>query len=261
MNIIEAKIIFQPEKIKEQDMHDMRLLWYYLKPIKHLQIITNDAIVLDALYHKNPNKNKLIIHAHGNGGNLYDSIGIIDRYQDYASVLLFDYRGYGLSNGRPSEKGLHEDIISVWNYAIKKLKFNENDIILHGMSLGCSVVLWLGKYLLGKKRKLPQGIMIESGFYNLRRIACEYVHKNIKYLIPSKFNNIKYINKIKHHVPLLLVHSYEDEIVDISHAHHILKKADLNLDDFIIIKGSHNSPVIDQYAMTKIIKFINKNDI
>src|ERR1051325_4587774 len=94
MSFIETKIIFQPRKIKDYELEDIKMLLYYIKPIKNIKIITNDANVLDALYYKHPKINRLIIHAHGNAGNMYSRIDLIEKYKDYGSVLIFDYRGY-----------------------------------------------------------------------------------------------------------------------------------------------------------------------
>lgn len=257
MSIIETKMIFQPRKIKETDLDTVKLLCYYIQPIKNIKIITNDSNVLDALYYYNPKVNRLIIHAHGNGGCIYGRIEFIEQYKQFGSVLMFDYRGYGLSTGDPSEEGLHEDILSVWNYAIKKLKFKPENIVLYGVSLGCSVVLWLSQYLLKHHRKLPRGVIIESGFYNLKTLACDFIHKNLKYLIRSKFDNIKYIKKIEHHVPLLLIHSYQDDIIDIHHAYRIMKNSKITPYNFILISGSHNEPIYNSENMNRIVKFIS----
>jgi len=257
MSIIETKILFQPKKIKNYDIDTVKLLCYYIQPIKNIKIITNDSNVLDALYYYNPKSNKLIIHAHGNGGTIYGRIELIETYKQFGSVLMFDYRGYGLSTGEPSEEGLYEDILSVWRYAIKKLKFKPENIVLYGISLGCSVVLWLGKHLLKNNKKLPRGIIIESGFYNFKTIACDYTHKNIKYFIRSKFNNIKYINKIEHHIPLLLIHSYEDDIIDIKHAYKIMMNSKIGSYNFILITGSHNDPIYNKQNFDRIEQFIS----
>jgi len=259
MNIIETKIIFQPDKIKQTDIENIKsikLLYYYLQPIKNIKIITDDAIVLDAMYYFNPKINKLIIHAHGNAGNIYCGIEFIEKYKQFGSVLIFDYRGYGLSSGKPSEKGLHADILSVWRYATKKLKFNSSDITLYGTSLGCSVILWLSKHLHENYKKLPRAIIIDSGFYNIKTLACDYIDKKFRHFIQSKFNNIKYINKIKKHVPILLIHSYQDDIIDISHAYKIIKDAEISFKNFILISGSHNNPIFTPQDLERITKFL-----
>lgn len=256
---IEQKYIFQPTKIsKESDIEMSKKLLSsinYQCPINQYTIETSDSEKLDVLYHHKPN-NKLILYAHGNAGNIYMRLGIVKKLSKYGSVLLFDYRGYGLSTGQPSEKGLHIDIYTVWNYAINVLGYSPDNIIVYGNSLGCSVVLWLGKYLVKKNQKLPKGIIIESGFYNLRSLASEIIHPSIKYIMNSKFDNIRYIKRIKDHIALLVIHSHEDEMINISHAQRIIKDSGIQKDKLIIISGTHNEPNISSQELKIIEKFI-----
>jgi len=260
INNIEKKYIFQPTKINnEEDMQKINMLLFYMYPncnIDPHKIKTPDHETLDALYHHDKLNDKLIIYAHGNGGNIYNRLDIIKKLRKYGSVLTFDYRGYGLSTGKPSEKGLHIDIFTIWTYANTMLGYKPENIILYGSSLGCSMVLWLGQYLLKKKMDNPKGIIIEAGFYDIKTLACEILHPSIKYFMEAKFNNIQYIKRIKYHIPLLIIHSHEDEMINISHAYKILEDSQLSHDKLIVISGTHNEPKMSKSKLDKMENFI-----
>lgn len=255
INQIEQKYIFQPSKIeKKDDLQQINI--YHNCPIDSYKIKTPDNEILDALYHHDKINDKLILYAHGNAGNIYNRLDIIKKFRKYGSILIFDYRGYGLSTGEPYEKGLYIDILAVWTYAITMLGYKSENIILYGNSLGCSMVLWLGQYLLKNKMDIPKSIIIESGFYNIKTLACEILHPSIKYFMEAKFNNIQYINKIKYRIPLLIIHSREDELINISHAYKILEDSGLNNENLIIISGTHNEPTMSKSKLDKIENFI-----
>jgi len=262
INHIEQKYIFQPNKIESNEYKQkIKLLLFYMYPncsIDSHKIKTSDGETIDALYHREKNNDKLILYAHGNAGNIYMRLDLIKKLRQFGSVLTFDYRGYGLSTGKPSEKGLHIDIYAVWTYAITMLGYKSENIILYGCSLGCSMVLWLGQYLLRNKMQIPKGIIIESGFYNIKTLACEIVHPSVRYFLQAKFNNIKYIKRIKYYIPLLIIHSNEDEMINISHAYKILEESKLDSDNLIVISGTHNEPNMSKPKLDKLENFIKK---
>ena len=165
----------------------------------------------------NTNKNEpIFLYAHGNSGNisLLSNHSSVKYLLKFGSVFLFDYRGYGKSSGEPSEQGLQNDIKTVWNYLVNNY---DNDIILYGMSLGCSFVSWLGAYLINNNNNnnnnndndMPKGIIMQSGFYDFSTIAKEKLRLSKSYdylihyleyflpLIPFDFNNYNNVKIIK----------------------------------------------------------------
>jgi pimeloyl-ACP methyl ester carboxylesterase len=82
----------------------------------------------------------VILFCHGNAGNIshrLDSIQIFHRLG--LAVFIFDYRGYGKSEGKPSESGTYRDVEAAWNYLVEKRQLNPNMIIIFGRSLGGAV--------------------------------------------------------------------------------------------------------------------------
>lgn len=258
---IEKKLIFEPVKI-DNSIADVLVNKYMsanpddTKFINN-KIITSDAETLDALFYKNNKSDKLLLFIHGNAGNIYDNLSLITKYGQVCSILIFDYRGYGLSSGEPSETGMHNDVIAAWIYAQENLNYDPKNIVLYGRSLGCANALWLGKKLIKLNNKLPKGIIIESGFYNLKEIITDLFASCLNYFTQSKFNNIKYIQKINKQIPLFIMHSQDDELINIKHAYKLINDANYDINkDFMMLSGGHNSLVLDDNYYNTIKTFI-----
>lgn len=252
---INNMLIFRP--IKEEldtDYFKEMELKYNIK-IKSGFIDSTNNCRIHYIYLKNPNNDKLFLFAHGNAGNILHNIesSIVQFLFKHGSVLMFDYRGYGCSIGDPSEKGLRDDILTVWNYVINELKYNPNNVIIYGLSLGCSFVSWLVYYLLNNNKYLPRGIILQSGFYSLKEITSDMFHPILSYFLVYEFDNNKYINYIKTRkkdYPIILLHSKEDKVINYNHSHKLSIENNCVLQE---IFGPHGEPIIDD-NVDKLIK-------
>lgn len=230
--------------------------------VKEFNIPTNDNETINGLLYKSYINDKIIIYAHGNAGNIYDRTNIIYQFGHLASIVLFDYRGFGLSSGIPTDKGLKTDIFAVWDYVLK-LGYKPNNIILYGESLGCSFVSWLGKKLVSyydDNNNLPKTIIMQSGFYNLSKITSDLYSKFLAFFIQSKLDNYNNIINIKNKIPVLIVHSKMDEMINFKHAETLMNDCFKNTIQNIklhIINGYHNDPQYDNQFMITITNLIN----
>jgi len=179
----------------------------------------------------------VVIFCHGNAGNIshrLESIEIFHRLR--LSIFIFDYRGYGASEGTPSEEGSYLDVKGAWNYLIEHDGLAPSDIILFGRSLGGAVAAWLaGQYL-------PKALIIESTFTSAPDLAGElYFYLPVKLLCRYKYNALAAIREV--HCPVLIVHSQEDEIVSFRHGRKLFDAAN-EPRVFLEISGSHNDGFI-----------------
>lgn len=213
--------------------------------------------IINCLYFKNSNSDNLIIFSHGNAGNILNRIPFAVKLANLSSVLIYDYRGYGKSTGKPTEKGLYADIITVWKYTIKnKLVNDPNNIILYGESLGCSVTAHLGSKLCKNKKYKPKSIIMQSGFSSLKNIALDLFPKFLVIFLYSKYDSMKYLAKIKGHVPILILHSNDDEMINVKHAHALIAANNSSTIDFHALEGTHNNPVLNSEYINVINKYI-----
>ena len=249
---IEQKMLFQPTKLHNKYHHKIKQYELLLQEINEnikiyeLTIYINKKKdkYINALYYFNPNTPYHIIYAHGNGGNISNCINVPLTFINIASVLVFDYRGYGKSsyNTNICENDLYKDILTVWKYSIHQLNINAHNIILYGHSLGSSVVAWLGSYLSNTVYK-PKLIIMQAGFSSLKNIVSDIVSKYITIFLNNSFDSEKYVKIIGDKIKIYVAHSYKDELIKIHH-----KDTLLNANNYIIfseIDGTHNYVILD----------------
>jgi len=176
---------------------------------------------------------KTIIFADGNAGNMsYRLETILFINQIGANVLMFDYRGYWKSSGKPSEEATYEDVMACYNWLVEVKGIRPENIIIFGRSLGGAVAVDLAsKVSCG-------GLIVESSFTSTPDMAA-HVFPLFPVRILSKY---KYdsINKIKNvNCPILVTHSPDDEIIPFKMAQMLFDEAK-EPKRFVSLSGGHN---------------------
>ena len=160
---------------------------------------------ISAVHLVNPTANYTIIYAHGNAEDLGDIKQFLEKLRDFGfNVLAYDYRGYGTSQGIPTEKNAYHDIDAAYNYLVQDLKVLPQNIIAFGRSVGGGSAVDLAV------RQPVGGLILESTFTSAFQVIIP-----ARILPFDKFNNIA---KIQHvNCPVLIIHGKADEIIPISH--------------------------------------------
>jgi pimeloyl-ACP methyl ester carboxylesterase len=172
--------------------------------------------------HGGKHPDRLVIVNHGNAGNISDRAGLADDLLQLGlSVLLYDYEGYGLSDGSPSIPKICRDGLAVYDYAHEKLGYSPDRVVLYGESLGCAVACEVSK------QRPSCALILESGFSSLKTIAGEKLLLLRAY--PTAFfpkprlDNLAILQAP--HPPLLLIHGELDTTVPASHSRYLFEKA------------------------------------
>jgi len=177
---------------------------------------------LHAWHFINSRAAQTIMVCHGNEGNISDMSKLIQLLlHTGSSVFIFDYQGYGVSDGSPSIKGVCQDALIAYDWLVKKQRLDPKSIVLYGESMGASIACWL------IKQRTIGGIILQSASTNIRRIA----HETFPplgcfpyFLFPSPyFDNIAAL-RIKPY-PLLIIHGSKDRTVVPAHAKNIFAAA------------------------------------
>jgi hypothetical protein len=175
----------------------------------------------------------VLLFCHGNAGNIshrLESIGIFHRLG--LDVFIFDYRGYGQSEGKPSEMGTYQDAEAAWRYLTEKRKIKPSRIIIFGRSLGGAVAAWLAQH------HTPAALVLESTFTAMPDIAAtHYPYLPVRLLLRFKYDTTEYLKKVD--CPVLIVHSRDDEIMPSSHGQRLFAAAP-EPKNFLEISGTHN---------------------
>ena len=147
-----------------------------------------------------------ILFLHGNAGNIGDRLDKIGMFHRLGlNVFVFDYRGYGISEGRPTEKGLYEDAGAAYDFLVSRNGIDPKGIIAYGESLGGAPAVDLAL------RRQLRALIIDSTFTNAVDMGRRLLPWAPSFLISSKFDSLSKIKKVT--VPILEIHSRNDEIV------------------------------------------------
>lgn len=186
-----------------------------------------------------------VLHLHGNGGNISHRLERIAIFRALGfNIFLIDYRGYGKSEGRPSEEGTYLDARAGWHYLVDKRGLAPSDIILHGESLGGGVATELAT------EQTPAALIVESSFSSMVTLGSElYPWLPVRWV--SRYTYPSQENLARVRAPLLVIHSRDDEIIPFHHAQALFAAA-ADPKQLLEIRGDHNGGfVLDRDAYVR----------
>lgn len=183
---------------------------------------TSNGKTLHALYFHLPHSKRVFLFSHGKGNNIYCQLPKAKLFLACGgSVFMYDYQGFGRSEGKPSVEGACDDAVASYDYLVKEKSYTAGDIIAIGQSFGSGVV---GQ--LSLRRQLA-GIIIQSGFASLQSAACDtlpWLKFYPDWTFPKQMmDNIAVFSKT--HPPLLIVHGKRDPILAYDRAKELYEKS------------------------------------
>ena len=199
----------------------------------------------------------VILFCHGNAGNISHRLDNIEPLTEKnLQVFIFDYRGYGKSSGSPSEKGIYMDGLAAYDYLVQEEHIQPENIVLFGRSLGGAVAIEVSL-----KRNI-RSIIIENAFISIRDMAkTMFLFNLLSFILPSNYNNLEKISNI--HVPKLIIHSEEDEIVPFSMGEKLFEASREPKYFYPIKAARHNDTFImgDDEYFRAFASFVNESKI
>ena len=166
-----------------------------------------DGVRLHGWYIPYRGAKQTLLFFHGNAGNISHRGASVEIFHRLGlNVFIFDYRGYGSSQGWPDEQGLKQDARAAWRYLTEKRGLEPKDIILFGRSIGGVVAAGLAA------RVQPGGLILESTFSSARDMA-EVVFPLFSRLLflRFEFDTLAYVRQVTS--PVLVLHSPDDEMI------------------------------------------------
>ena len=203
---------------------------------------TSDNLKLNGWFIPSPGAKFTILFCHGNAGNISHRLEKINFFHQLGcNVFIFDYRGYGLSKGSPSEKGLYLDAKAAYDCLLSR-SMQENRIIGYGESLGSAAIIDLAC------RHRLYALIVEGAFSSGKDMA-RNIYPFLPYWVFSiRFDSESKIKSIK--VPKFIIHSLNDEIVPYALARKLYEAAPPPK-EFLQIRGGHNSCFYDSEHLLK----------
>lgn len=203
---LEPRMAFFPAAGEDMTPHDFNV------PHRPLTIETRDGERLHGWMLGGENARPRILYFHGNGGNLSIWAPIVSAIAAHGySLLVFDYRGYGLSTGQPTEQGLYRDVEA----AVERF--------WHDGSVGVPVVYWgrsLGVSMASYAATIrkPNGLILEAGFSDARSLLRDSPVMGLLARLSSyRFGAAEFLKQLPQPVPALLLHGDDDHVVPIHH--------------------------------------------
>lgn len=232
--IFEEKFIFFPSKYPEGIYDDAHVI----ANLSDCWINTHDGVKLHGWFVRTDSAIATIVMCHGNAGNISHRLEIIRRLQNTGfNILIFDYRGYGKSEGSPTEDGVYKDGLAAFDYAMNLPDVNSKRIILWGTSLGGAVAVDIAL------QRPALGLILESAFSSAKDVArSAYPYLPVHFVIRSQLNSVEKIRKI--HTPLLQIHGNNDNIIPIELGEKLFKAANEPKELYIIDGSGHNDTFI-----------------
>ncbi|MBT3046699.1 MAG: alpha/beta hydrolase [Candidatus Thiodiazotropha sp.] len=200
---------------------------------ENVTLVTEDRVKLDGWYIPHQAPRATLLFFHGNAGNISHRLESIALFNSLGlSVLAIDYRGYGRSEGRPSEKGIYRDAETAWRYLREERGIPGHQILLFGRSLGGAVAA----YLAAKQTAL--GVVLESTFTSVPDMAAElYPWLPVRWLTRYHYDSVERMAAIR--IPVMIIHSRDDEIIPFDHGRMLYDRA-AEPKRFLELSGDHN---------------------
>ena len=159
-----------------------------------------------------------LLLCHGNAGNIGDRVLHAELLTAAGfDVLLFDYRGYGRSSGRPSEEGTYRDARAALGCLLEQPGVDRARVIYLGESLGGAVAVELAL------ERPPAGLVLLSAFAGVRELGRLHYPFVPSALVPDAYPALRRIREL--HTPLLVLHGDRDEIVPLSQGRALFEAA------------------------------------
>jgi len=225
--LLQERFIFHPEKLHEDFKYN------YEYPFEEVNLHTSDGARINGLHFRMPNSKGVIIYFKGNTRSVKGwgkfSKDFISKGYDF---FMIDYRGFGKSRGRRTEKLLYKDAMLAYKYLAKQ--YEQKDIVIYGRSIGSG----FATYVASKTK--PKMLILDSPYLSFQYIARRYAPiMPTRWLLRYKIRTDLFIKKVE--VPIYIIHGTKDRLIPFKHA---IRLASVNRrhTNLIKVKGAgHNN--------------------
>lgn len=237
IRLIERSLVY-PRPSRERG--DWRPRW--LRP-QNVWFRSADNTKLHGWYVPNPEAERLVVYCHGNAEHVADQANLVFRLQSYlsATVFVFDYRGYGRSRGKPTERGCIEDGMAAQRWLAEREGVRTEDIVVMGRSIGGGVAVAMAA------EQGARTLVLENTFSRMTDAAAVlYPFLPVRLVMRNRYNSVRRIQN--YHGPLFQCHGTGDEIVPIELGRRLFDAAPSRMKQFHEIPNArHNDTLPPQY--------------
>ena len=204
-HVVDRSFIYFPSREIEVTPGDVGLTF------EDVRIKASDGVVLHGWF-VTGGGDATLVWFHGNGGNISHRVNNIRELVARLdiNVLIFDYRGYGRSEGSPYEEGTYLDAEAAIEHVLARDDVDEEKIIYFGRSLGCAVAAEMAI------KFPPRALICESGFTSVKGMTKRVYPflPGLQLLVTTKYDTLSKIAQLD--IPVMVLHGDRDEIVPFS---------------------------------------------
>ena len=227
LSLLQARLVYHPRRDIEATPDTVGL------PYEDVRFQTDDGLTLAGWFLPASGAKATILFCHGNAGNISHRLDSAVLFHQLGySLLLFDYRGYGQSEGKPTEEGTYRDAEAAWKHLVETRGIPPSEIVISGRSLGGAVAAHLAR------SRTPRALVVESSFTAIPDVAAEMLwFLPVRWLIRFDYRTVDYVRQVD--CPILVVHSADDRLIPFHHGREIFAAAG-EPKEFLQIVGPHN---------------------
>jgi hypothetical protein len=231
LKVFQHRLVYVPSSAWEATPDEFHLPW------EDVTFQAADGVRLSAWFIPHPEARGTVLVCHGNAGNISHRIETAAMWRELGmSVLLLDYRGYGRSEGTPSEEGTYRDAQAAWAYLTGERGVAPDRLIIHGRSLGGAVAA----HLAGAHPQAA-GVVIESAFASIPKMGARmypvFPEWLLRRLADHGYDTLAHVGRVR--CPLLVVHGRQDELVPVEQGR-LIYQAACEPKGIVEIDGGHN---------------------
>lgn len=226
---IEERFIFQPAASIGVTPRDIGLAF------DDIFFATSDGVRLNGWFVPYAGARRTLLWFHGNAGNISHRLDNIRLLHDKVkiNIFIFDYRGYGRSDGRVSEEGTYKDGEAALQYLRSKGDIDSKRVVFFGRSLGAAVAAELAT------REQCLALILETPFTSIREMArVAFPFLPVASLLQTRYDVVEKVARSE--VPLLILHGDRDEIVPFAQGRKVFEAAPPPKEFYTIRGARHN---------------------
>lgn len=203
-------------------------------PLEEVWFEAEDGVRLFGWFLPSAASPGIILWCHGNAGNIIHRLDNLARLSRIGlSVFLFDYRGYGRSQGRPSEQGLYRDALAAYAYVTQTRRISAKRVIIFGRSLGAAVAAHLASV------RTAAGLILESAFPSIEAVARHYYFGlPVHWFVGARFPLEERLKQV--HMPLLVIHGALDDVIPFDLGQKVFEAANEPKSFYTVPRADHN---------------------
>ena len=232
---------------------------------KDIYFKTSDGLTLNGWFFQaaNSEARATVLVFHGNAENLSTHVNsVLWLVREGFNLFIFDYRGYGKSQGSPDIKGVHLDAEAALKTVLSLPQVDKEQIIVLGQSIGGAIAVYTVAHTPYKDR--IAALVIESTFSSYRLIAREKLAQvfitwpfqyPLSYLVSDAYSPIRWIREVSS-VPVLIIHGDQDPVVPMHHGQMLYEAARDPKEFWETTAPGHVTSFADAGVRDKLVRYL-----